>query len=123
MKAMALVPAVVAAILTFNISAASSQQACMKEFQACMDGCTSKPSKAIQDGCFLSCEGKNNVCAERVYGKRPVNGPASAAAEQKEPDKDALATVDKQAAEARDQADSKPAAPEPQQPKRSPAKR
>ena len=38
-----------------------------------------------------TCGGKNDICAERVYGKRPVNGsPATAAAQQSDV-KDALA--------------------------------
>jgi hypothetical protein len=44
-----------------------------------MDGCGSRPTKAMQDTCFASCEGKNNICAERVYGKRPVNSSPSTA--------------------------------------------
>jgi hypothetical protein len=122
MKVMAFLPAVAAAILALSISTASSQKACMKEFQACMDGCTNKSAKTVQDSCFQSCEGKNNMCAERVYGKRPAPG-APAVAEQKEPAKDALAKTEKQAADARDQADPKQAPQAPQQPKGVPAKR
>ena len=56
-----------------------------------MDGCGSRPTNAMQDTCFTSYEAKNNICAERVYGKRPVNGsPATAAAQQSDV-KDALA--------------------------------
>jgi len=91
MKAFAILPVVAAAVMALNISVASSQGACQKEFQACMDGCGSRPTKAMQDTCFTSCEGKNNICAERVYGKRPVNsGPSTAAAQQSDV-KDALA--------------------------------
>jgi hypothetical protein len=79
MKAMALVPAAVAAILALNISGASSQAACTKEYQACMDTCGARPNKQAQDTCFQGCEGKNNFCAEKVYGKRPVAAPAVAA--------------------------------------------
>ena len=56
-----------------------------------MDGCGSRPTKAMQDSCFTSCEGKNNICAERVYGKRPVNSSPSTAAAQQSDVKDALA--------------------------------
>ena len=45
----------------------------------------------MQDSCFTSCEGKNNMCAERVYGKRPVQRRPSTAAAQKSGAKDALA--------------------------------
>lgn len=91
MKAFAIVPAAVAAILALHISAASSQVACQKEYQACMDGCAGRSSKGMQDTCFTSCEGRNNMCAERVYGKRPFNGNPSGVAAQSGPAKDALA--------------------------------
>jgi hypothetical protein len=92
MKAFAILPAVAAAIMALNISTASSQGgACQKEYQACMDGCAGRSSKSLQDSCFTSCEGKNNICAERIYGKRPFNGSPSTAAAQKSGAKDALA--------------------------------
>ena len=72
MKAMALLPVAVAAFVTFQIPAASSQEACVKEYSVCMDGCTKRSGKSMQDSCFQSCEGRNNFCAERVYGKRPA---------------------------------------------------
>jgi len=81
MKAMALVPAAVAAILALNINGASSQAACGKEYQACMDSCATRPTKQVQDGCFQGCEAKNNFCAEKVYGRRPVNVAPAVAAE------------------------------------------
>ena len=126
MKTIAFLPAVAAAILALNISMASSQQACMKEFQGCMDRCTNKASKTVQDTCFQGCEGKNNTCAERVYGKRPVNAaPAAATAAAPAETKDsqealAKTETEKQAADARDQAGPKQL---PQQPKQAPAKR
>lgn len=86
MKAWAIVPAAVAAILTFNVSAATSQQVCGKEYQACMQSCGSHPSKGTQEGCFQGCEARTNICSERVYGKRPANmPPGAAAAEAKAP--------------------------------------
>ena len=45
----------------------------------------------MQDTCFISCEGKNNICAERAYGKRPVNSSPATAAVQQSDVKDALA--------------------------------
>ena len=93
MKALALVPAAIAAILSFNISTASSQQICGKEYQACMDSCSTRSSKAIQDGCFQGCESKNNFCAEKAYGKRPSGAPV-VAAEPKGPAQDAMAKTD-----------------------------
>ena len=85
MKAFAILPAAAAAIMALNISFASSQGACQKEYQACMTSAR-RPIKAIQDTCFTYCEGKNNICAERVYGKRPFNGaPATAAARKARP--------------------------------------
>ena len=131
MKAFAILPAVAAAILTLNISSASSQgNACVKQYQACMDACGSRPSRSMQDSCFTSCEGKNNLCSERVYGKRPFNGAPATAAAPRGAAKDALAkdkTQDaprEQAADEPPQKEAPQAAPQqaaPQQ--RAPAKR
>ena len=126
MKAFAILPAVAAAILALNISSASSQgNTCVKGYQACMDACGGRPSKGMQDSCFTSCEGKNNLCSESIYGKRPVNGaPATAAAEGQA--QDALAKKDKmpdappeQAADEPQQKEAPQAAPQ----QRVPAKR
>lgn len=95
MKAIALLPVAAAAMMAFNISTALSQGACMQEYQACMDSCSTRSMKTLQDSCFNSCEGKNNMCAERVFGKRPFSGAPSSVAEQKSPAKDALARKDK----------------------------
>jgi hypothetical protein len=70
MKAIAILPAAAAAMLAFSISMASSQDVCVREFQACMDSCGSKPSKSMQDTCFSGCETKNDMCSERVFGAR-----------------------------------------------------
>jgi hypothetical protein len=131
MKAFAILPAIAAAILALNISTASSQgNPCVKEYQACMDGCTGRSSKSMQDSCFGSCEGKNNLCSERVYGKRPFNGAPATAAAPRGAAKDALAkdkTQDaprEQAADEPPQKEAPQAAPQqaaPQQ--RAPAKR
>ena len=129
MKAFAILPVAAAAILALNVSGAFSQgvsqAVCQKEFQACMDGCTTRSSKGLQDSCFTSCEGRNNICAERVYGKRPFNGSPSTAAEQKTPGKDALAkdamTKTEKEPEQPQAAESAPApAPAPEQ--RAPAR-
>jgi len=70
MKAIAILSAAAAAMLALSVSLASSQEVCVKEYQACMDSCGLKPSKSMQDGCFSGCETKNNMCSERVYGAR-----------------------------------------------------
>jgi hypothetical protein len=95
MKVFAILPVAAVAILGLNIVPASSQKACQAEYMACMDYCGARSSKTIQDTCFTSCESKNNMCAERVYGKRPFNGGPSSVAEQKGQAKDALAKTDK----------------------------
>jgi hypothetical protein len=110
MKAMALVPAAVAAILALNISSASSQGgACAKQYQTCMDTCATRSSKQVQDGCFQGCESKNNFCAESVFGKRPVNGAPANAADQNGQSRDALAKKGEEAAQAQDSAKEQPA--------------
>ena len=116
MKAFTILPAVAAAIMALNISTASSQGACQKEYQACMDGCGARSAKTLQESCFTSCEGKNNMCAERVYGKRPFNGAPSNVAEQKGKAKDALAKKDVAQDAPQEQAADEPqqkAAPQP----------
>ena len=127
MKAFAILPAVAAAILALNISSASSQgNSCGKEYQACMDTCAGRSSKGMQDSCFTSCEGKNNLCSESVYGKRPFNSAPATAAAAKGQAKDALAKKEKtqdvppvQAADEPQQKEAPQAAPE----QRVPAKR
>jgi len=116
MKAFAILPAVAAAIMALNISTASSQGACQNEYQACMDGCAGRSAKSLQDSCFTSCEGKNNMCAERMYGKRPFNGGSTTAAAPKSSAKDALAKEP-----AQPQAAEQEQAPAPEQ--RAPARR
>ena len=120
MKTFAILPAVAAAILSLNISTASSQGACQQEYQACMDGCTGRSAKSLQDSCFTSCEGRNNVCAERVYGKRPFNGGPSSVAAQKSQAKDALAKDSQAKTEKEPAAEPEPQAPAPEQ--RAPAR-
>ncbi len=117
MKAFAILPAAAAAILALNISTASSQGGCQQEYQACMDGCSGRSAKVLQDSCFNSCEGKNNLCAERVYGKRPFNGSPSNVAEQKGQAKDALARTQKEPVQAPEQ-EQAPATQQRGQPRR-----
>ena len=115
MKAFAILPAVAAAIWALNSSSASSQgNPCGKEYQACMVTCTGRSSKGMQDSCFTSCEGKNNLCSESVYGKRPFNGAPATAAAQKGQAKDALAKKEKTQEKMQD-APQEQVAEEPQQ--------
>ena len=133
MKAFAILPALAVAILSLNISSASSQgNSCGKEFQACMDSCATKSSKNAQGSCFTSCEGRNNLCSESMYGKRPINGIVTVApkGQPQAQAKDALAKKEKtqdappqeQAADEPQQKEAPQAAPQ-QQPQRAPAKR
>ena len=116
MKAFAILPAFAAAILALSISSASSQgNPCGKEYQACMDTCTGRSSKGLQDSCFTSCEGKNNLCSESVYGKRPFNGAPSTAAAPKGPAKDAMGKDALAKKEKTQDAPREQAADEPQQ--------
>jgi hypothetical protein len=128
MKAIAFLPAAAAAVLALNISVASSQDVCVKEYQACMDSCGSRPSKSMQDSCFTSCESKNDMCSERVFGKRqytpaaanaqaPAAAPAKDAMAQKE---QPLAREEQAAPEQELAAEAKPA---PAEPKKAPPQR
>jgi hypothetical protein len=122
MKTIAFLPAAAAAVLALNISVASSQDVCVREFTACMDTCGLKPSKSMQDNCFAGCETKNGMCSERVFGKRPSGGAVAASPAQA---KDALAQ--KEVPQARDEqpaAEQEPAAEEkPAEPKKVPPQR
>jgi hypothetical protein len=124
MKAIAFLPAAVAAVLALHISVASSQEVCVKEFTACMNACGMKPSKSMQDNCFAGCETKNGMCSERVFGKRPSGGAVAATPAQA---KDAMAQ--KEVPQARDEqpaAEQEPAAeekPAPAEPKKVPPQR
>lgn len=129
MKAIAFLPAAAAAVLALNISVASSQEVCVKEFTACMNMCGTKPSKSMQDSCFAGCETKTDMCYERVFGKRPAGG---AVAATPAPAKDAMAQKDvpqvrdeQPAAEQEPAAEEKPAPAEPKKvpPQRVPARR
>lgn len=93
MKAIAILPAAAAAILTLSISTASSQEICLKGYQACMDTCASKVQAQMQDACIQNCQTNNNMCSDRVFGSRNgaiVNAPATAAAPSAQA-KDAMA--------------------------------
>jgi hypothetical protein len=122
MKAIAILPA--AAMLALSVSTASSQQACVNEYQACMTACGSKPSQSMQEACFARCQTTNETCAERVFGKRPSGGDA-ANAQASAPVQANEAVAQKQQAEPVEQ---KPVEPEqaPEQavaPQRKPARR
>ena len=123
MKAFTILPAIAAVIMALNISTASSQGACQQEFTACMNECTGRSSKGMQDTCFNSCEGKNNLCAERIYGKRPFNGSPSTAAAQKAQAKDTLAKTDSKTEKEPAVEPEQAPAPAPAPQKRAPAKR
>jgi hypothetical protein len=85
MKAIAILPAAAAAILTLSISVASSQEVCLKDYQACMEGCGSKQSTQMQDACFQNCQTNNNMCSDRVFGGGAVvNVPQASTAKGKD---------------------------------------
>ena len=112
MKAFAILSAVATAVLALNISTASSQGACQQEYTGCLDSCVSRSSKTLQDSCFNSCEGRNNLCSESVYGKRPFNAVPANTAQQKGGAKDALAKEPAAAPQAAEPAPQpEPAAP------------
>jgi hypothetical protein len=84
MKSMAMLVIAAAAALATNTSGARSQDACSKEYVACMDHCVTKPAKSVQEPCMNSCQANNNRCSEKVYGgRREMDPPAQAGAEGK----------------------------------------
>ena len=70
MKSIAMLVATTAAVLAVNTWGARSQEACSKDYIACMDACAGRPTKGLQDMCMGSCQMKNNQCSEKVYGSR-----------------------------------------------------
>jgi hypothetical protein len=124
MKAFAILPAAAAAILTLSISVASSQEACLKGYQACMDTCGAKPTAQMQDTCIQNCQTNNNMCSDRVFGARNgavVNAPATAAAPAAA--KDAMAKKERRGRDSK-KLQKKEEAPAPaaeQQPEAAPA--
>ena len=84
MKAMAMLVAATAAMLAANVSSARSQDACSKDYVACLDVCVTKPTKGIQEPCMNSCQANNNRCSEKVYGgRREVDPPGQSGPEGK----------------------------------------
>jgi hypothetical protein len=139
MKAFTILPAVAAALFAVT-TAAYSQANCQNDYTACMTSCASKSTKSMQDTCFGTCENNNNICSEKIFGKRPFNGAPSSVAEQKGVAKNALAKKTKQDAQPEQVAEEQApqaqapqqgqAAPQPQvpqqtqaAPQRAPAKR
>jgi hypothetical protein len=134
MKAFTILPVAAAALFALT-TAAYSQANCQNDYTACMTSCASKSMKSMQDTCFGTCENNNNICSEKMFGKRPFNGAPSSVAEQKGVAKNALAKKTKQqdaqpeqvAEEAPQQTQAPQQGQAPQQtqaaPQRAPAKR
>ena len=95
MKAFTILPVAAAALFALT-TAAYSQANCQNDYTACMTSCASKSMKSMQDACFGHCENNNNICSEKIFGKRPFNGAPSSVAEQKGAAKNALAKKTKQ---------------------------
>lgn len=113
MKAIAILPAAAAALLMLGVSMASSQEVCLKGYQACMDGCGSRPTAQMQDTCIQNCQTQNNACSDRVFGNSGqggavVNVPAPAA-------KDAMAKKEQRGKKGQKKEEAKAPAAEAQQ--------
>src|SRR5215216_5759118 len=63
---MKIVLLLLAAMLAIKTSAALSQDACSRDYVACMDGCVAK--RAGEARCIEACQNKNNTCAARYFG-------------------------------------------------------
>jgi hypothetical protein len=114
MKAIAILPAAAAALFTLSVSVASSQEVCLKGYQACMDSCGAKPGPQMQDACFQNCQANNNMCSDRVFGGggAVVNVPAAAPAAKNAQAKDAMAKKEPRGRDAK-KMQKKEAAPAP----------
>jgi len=117
MKAIAILSAAAAAILTLGVSVASSQEVCLKGYQACMDTCGSRPTAQMQDTCIQNCQTQNNACSDRVFGNRGgaiVNVPTATQAPAKDA-KDAMAKKEPRGKKGQKKEEAKAPAAEPQQ--------
>jgi hypothetical protein len=65
-------------------AALAQEDACSKQYGACMDRCSSRP-QSVQGSCGQSCEANSNQCYVGLYGHPPAAGQATAA----EPARDA----------------------------------
>jgi hypothetical protein len=120
MKAFTILPAAAVALFALT-TAAYSQADCQNEYTACMTTCASKSVKSGQDACFGRCENNNNLCSEKIFGKRPFNGAPSSVAEQKGAAKNALAKKTKQQDAQPEQAAEEQAPPQAQAPQQGQA--
>jgi hypothetical protein len=85
MKAITIFVAAAAAMTAVSVSTARSQDACSKEYVACMDHCASKTAKSVQEPCINSCQSNNNRCSERIYsGRREMDPPGQSAGTRNE---------------------------------------
>jgi hypothetical protein len=91
MKTIAIFMAAAAAMAAMSGSPARSQDACSKNYVACMDHCATKTAKSVQEPCINSCQSNNNRCAEQVYGGRREMDPPGQTAGTRTEGKKALA--------------------------------
>jgi hypothetical protein len=122
MKAIAILPAAAAALLMLGVSVASSQDVCLKGYQACMDGCGTRPTAQMQDTCIQNCQTQNNSCSDRVFGNRGgaiVNVPAAQAPAPVA--KDAMAKKESRGKKGQKKEEAKAPAAEAQQEQAAPA--
>jgi hypothetical protein len=66
-------------LLVAASGAFAQEDACSKQYGACMDRCASRP-QSVQGSCSQTCEGGTDQCYVGLYGHRPPEGQASAPA-------------------------------------------
>jgi hypothetical protein len=122
MKAIAILPAAAAALLMLGVSVASSQEVCLKGYQACMEACGSRPTAQMQDTCIQNCQTQNNACADSVFGNRAPGGAiVNVPAAQAPAAKDAMAKKEPRGKKGQKKEEAKTPAAEPQQEQAAPA--
>lgn len=85
MKSKLMIPAAAAAMLALHPAGGVwAQDACSKSYVSCIDVCLKHPGKTYQDRCIEACQGKNEQCAEKIYGERRQQQPAAVAQDPRE---------------------------------------
>ncbi len=82
MKTVLLLLLAMLAIKTTTMTSATGQDACSKVYVSCLDKCTTRPSKTLQDSCMEMCQSQNNGCFSKVFG---APGPGMSQTVRQEP--------------------------------------
>jgi hypothetical protein len=75
MKTMMMLVASLAVMATSGAFAQGNSDACHNQMIPCLDQCSSRPSKALQETCSRVCENNANACYTKLYGNPSASRP------------------------------------------------